>query len=136
MPDDDADWTLCAGGVVTDDEGRLLLVRRGHAPFAGTWSLPSGRTAPGEDVRTAAAREVAEETGLAVEVGDLLGVVHRQDESGEFRYEIHDFACRVIGGRLAAGDDADAVGWFHPHELATMPLAPGLMRALRDFGVV
>lgn len=133
---DENGWTLCAGGVVRDAEGRLLMVRRGHAPFAGTWSLPSGRLDAGEDMRAAAAREVAEETGLQVEVGDLLGVVHRQDDSGEFRYEIHDFDCRVVGGELRAGDDADEVGWFAPDRLRTMPLAPGLIQALRDFGVV
>lgn len=129
-------WTLCAGGVLRDEQGRVLLVRRGHAPYAGTWSLPSGRAEPGEDLRDTAAREVAEETGLTVEVGDLLGVVRRQDPTGKQRYEIHDFACQVAGGELAAGDDADDVGWFTPDELLGMTLSPGLMGALRDFGVL
>jgi ADP-ribose pyrophosphatase YjhB (NUDIX family) len=129
-------WTLCAGGVLRDERGRVLLVRRGHAPYAGTWSLPSGRAEPGEDLRDAAAREVVEETGLRVQVGELLGVVHRQDPTGEYRYEIHDFACQVTGGELTAGDDADEVGWFTPDEMEQMPLSPGLLGALRDFGVL
>lgn len=128
-------WTLCAGGVLVDDDGRVLLVRRGHEPYEGTWSLPSGRAEPGEDVRDAAAREVLEETGLDVEVDALLGVVRRQDSAGLYHYEIHDFACRIVGGTLAAGDDAEAVGWFSETELAEMPLSPGLLGALRDFGV-
>lgn len=129
-------WTLCAGGVVVDDDGRVLLVRRGHAPYAGTWSLPSGRAEPGEELAAAAAREVAEETGLTVSVGDLLGVVHRQDPSGTYRYEIHDFACVVTAGTPRAGDDADDLGWFSSDEIAALPTSPGLMDALRDFGVL
>ncbi len=131
----DEGWTLCAGGVLVDNSGRLLLVRRGHAPYEGTWSLPSGRAEPGEDVRAAASREVLEETGLDVEVDELLGVVYRQDPAGEFHYEIHDFACRIVGGALAAGDDAAEVGWFTEAQMTQMPLSPGLLGALRDFGV-
>jgi 8-oxo-dGTP diphosphatase len=128
-------WTLCAGGVLVDDAGRVLLVRRGHEPYQGTWSLPSGRAEPGEDVRTTATREVREETGLDVEVDDLLGVVRRQDSASSVHYEIHDFACHVVGGRLAPGDDADEVGWFSEAQMAELSLSPGLLGALRDFGV-
>ncbi|MGB9374389.1 MAG: NUDIX hydrolase [Jiangellales bacterium] len=132
---DDGTWTLCAGGVLTDSAGRVLLVRRGHAPYAGTWSLPSGRAEPGETVRAAATREVFEETGLVVEVDDLLGVVRRQDPAGTVHYEIHDFACRIVGGTLVAGDDADEAGWFSESQMADLELSPGLLGALRDFGV-
>lgn len=127
-------WTPCAGGVLQDEQGRLLLVRRGHEPFAGTWSLPSGRNRPGEPPREAAAREVLEETGLVVEVGELLGVVRR--EAGPHHYEIHDFACRPVGGRLQAGDDAAEVAWVALDQLDDLTLAPGLRRALADFGVL
>jgi ADP-ribose pyrophosphatase YjhB (NUDIX family) len=131
----DGTWTLCAGGVLTDSAGRVLLVRRGHAPYAGTWSLPSGRAEPGETVRAAATREVFEETGLVVEVDDLLGVVRRQDPAGTVHYEIHDFACRIVGGTLVPGDDADEAGWFSESQMADLELSPGLLGALRDFGV-
>src|ERR1700751_2623495 len=67
----------CVGAVVKDGQGRLLLIKRGHAPGAGLWSLPGGRIEPGETDAEALVREVREETGLAVEAGHLLGTVQR-----------------------------------------------------------
>ena len=121
---------LCAGGVIRDDVGRLLLVLRRHDPGRGLWSLPGGRVEPGETVGDAVRREVREETGLDVAVGELLGVVTRGD------YLIHDHAAYVSGGELRAGDDAAEVRWCDAGDLATLPLTPLLLESLRDFGVL
>ena len=63
----------CAGGIVHDAAGRLLVILRGHAPSAGTWSVPGGRCLPGEAAPDACVREVREETGLAVVVQRWAG---------------------------------------------------------------
>ena len=115
---------VCAGAVVLDDVGRLLLIRRGRAPSAGLWSVPGGRVEPGESAAEAAAREVREETGLDVRVGALLATVEIGD------YLVHDFAAEVVGGELRAGDDATDVRWCTFDEAALLPLAPGLMDEL------
>jgi 8-oxo-dGTP diphosphatase len=117
--------TLCAGAVIRDDEGRLLLVRRGRAPSAGLWSVPGGRLEAGETPQEAAVREVREETGLEVALGQLLATV----EIGEFL--VHDFAAEVVGGQLQAGDDASEVRWCSFDEAALLPLTPGLLDELR-----
>src|SRR4051812_40744276 len=116
---------VCAGAVVRDAAGRLLLVRRGRPPSAGLWSIPGGRVEPGETPAQAAAREVREETGLDVRVGVLLATV----EIGEFL--VHDFAAEVVGGAMRAGDDAADVRWCTFDEAALLPLTPGLMDELR-----
>ena len=116
---------LCAGAVIRDPDGRLLLVRRGHAPSAGLWSVPGGRVEPGETPEQAAAREVLEETGLQITVGRLLASVHIGD------YLVHDFAAEVVGGELAAGDDASDARWCSMQEAALLPLTPGLLDELR-----
>ncbi|HSJ21548.1 MAG TPA: NUDIX domain-containing protein, partial [Nocardioidaceae bacterium] len=99
----------CVGGVVTSGEGRILLVRRANAPARGCWSIPGGRVEPGEEDATATAREVLEETGLEVTVGDHVGTVERDSPDGSV-FVIRDYRCLPVAGAdlagVVAGDDA------------------------------
>jgi 8-oxo-dGTP diphosphatase len=126
------------GGIVRDGD-RLLLVRRGQAPARGTWSVPGGRVEAGESDAEATAREVLEETGLAVEVGALAGSVER-DAPGGGVYVIHDYLCRPAPDAdvtaVRAGDDADDAGWFTVAELRALATSPGLVAALESWGVL
>ena len=101
-----------AAVVVFNDEGELLMVRRGpNATRAGFWSMPAGFVDYGEDVREAAARELLEETGLVAQIGDVLFVASNFHDPAKLTVGTW-FAGTVTGGDLIAGDDADAVGWF------------------------
>jgi ADP-ribose pyrophosphatase YjhB (NUDIX family) len=124
----------CAGAVIRNEAGELLLVQRGHEPSSGLWSLPGGRVDPGEDPRSGAAREVREETGLEVEIGEPLVHIF----IGE--YEGDDYAATVVGGELHAGDDAADVRWVDAATLTAMDargeLTDGLLTELRRAGVV
>ena len=123
---------LCAGAVVFDAAGRLLLVRRANPPAAGTWCEPSGRRRPGESARDACVRECAEETGLAVRPVRRAGQV---DVIGdETVYDIEDYVCEVTGGSLRPGDDAVDARWVTRTEFDAMDLAPGVREALTDWG--
>jgi 8-oxo-dGTP diphosphatase len=119
----------CVGAVVLDHAGRLLLIRRANEPGRGRWSVPGGRVEPGETDHQAVIREVAEETGLAVEVTRLLGDVQRRAPEGAV-LDIHDYRCRVTGGTLRAGDDAGDARWCDAKALVTLPLVTGLREAL------
>jgi mutator protein MutT len=118
---------LVGVGAIIIEQGRVVLVKRGHPPLEGKWSIPGGLLEVGETLRTAVVREALEETGLTIEPGELLGVFERvlPDEQGRFRYHyvLIDFLCRRISGELLAGDDADEVGWFRQDELAELQLA-------------
>ncbi len=125
----------CVGAVITDSHGRLLLIRRGHEPGAGLWSLPGGRIEPGETDAEALVREMLEETGLCVQPGRLLGRVQRPGLGGAV-LDIRDYAATVTGGTLRAGDDAAGARWVTGEELAALPITDGLVEALTDWGVL
>ena len=125
----------CAGGIVHDTASRLLVIRRGKPPSAGSWSVPGGRCLPGESAAAACVREVAEETGLRVEVLRFAGRVERATADGG-SYLIDDFVCRLLGGSLAAGDDAVDARWVTRDELVELQLAPGLYAALEEWGLL
>ena len=125
----------CVGAVVRDGDGRILLVLRSHPPAAGSWSLPGGRVEPGETEAAAVIREVAEETGLRVEVGRLIGTVER-DAGPNLTYVIEDYECTVTGGRLKPGDDAADVRWCGPDEVRSLPTSPLLVETLESWSVL
>jgi 8-oxo-dGTP diphosphatase len=129
----------CVGGIVRDGAGRLLLVRRGQEPAKGSWAVPGGRVEPGETDAEATRRELLEETGLAVVVGDLAGAVERDGPHGEV-YLIRDYLCRPAPGAdptaVRAGDDAAEVGWFTPDQARRLPCVPGLVDALEEWGAL
>jgi 8-oxo-dGTP diphosphatase len=114
-------------GAIIVEDGRVLLVKRGHEPLTGEWSIPGGVLELGETVREGVAREALEETGLTVEPLELLGVFDRVvrdlDERTLYHYVLVDFFCQRVSGELCAAGDADEARWFSAEELAKLPLA-------------
>ncbi|HEY3715773.1 MAG TPA: NUDIX domain-containing protein [Jatrophihabitantaceae bacterium] len=125
----------CAGGIVLDASGRLLVVRRSKPPSAGMWSIPGGRCKPDETAHDACVREVAEETGVIVEVLRSAGRVTR-DGPGGVVYDIEDFVCSVRGGQLQAGDDAAEARWATRAQLDDLDVAPGVFEALASWDML
>jgi 8-oxo-dGTP diphosphatase len=125
----------CVGAVIKDKRGRLLLIRRGHDPGAGLWSLPGGRVEPGETDAEALVREMREETGLVVQAGRLLGSVRRPYRDGDV-VDIRDYVATVIGGTLQAGDDAADIRWVDEEDFAGLPVTEGLAQILTSWGIL
>jgi 8-oxo-dGTP diphosphatase len=121
------DTPLIGVGAIIIERDRVVLVKRAHAPLQGEWSIPGGMLEVGETLRQAAVREVLEETGLRVEVGELLGVFDRilrdSDERTLYHYVLIDFLCRRITGEPQGAGDADEARWFSRGELSELSLA-------------
>jgi 8-oxo-dGTP diphosphatase len=125
---------VCVGAVAVRD-GALLMVRRGHGPAAGEWSIPGGRVEAGELLAEALVREVREETGLESVCGGLIGWVERFDDGHHF--VILDFETTVLDDdEPTAGDDAAEVRWVPLHDLLDLQLVDGLAEFLHDHGVL
>ena len=113
--------TVGVGAVIVDD-GRVVLIRRRHEPLKGHWSLPGGMVEVGETLEAALTREMAEETGLAVDVGPVIEVFDRITRDAQRRVRYHfvliDYLCWRAAGELRAGSDVDAAVWADPRQLA------------------
>jgi 8-oxo-dGTP diphosphatase len=125
---------VCIGAVAVDN-GRLLLIRRGHGPAAGKWSVPGGRVERGETLCEAVVRELREETGLEGLCEELIGWVERIGP--DHHYVILDFGVRILEpAHPVAGDDAAEVAWVPLDEVAQLDLVEGLAEFLHEHGVL
>ncbi len=127
---------VCVGAVAVAD-GLLLLVRRGHGPAAGEWSIPGGRVEGGETLAEAVVRELAEETGLEAVCDDLVGWVERIGDG--YHFVILDFLVTVLDGpekAPVAGGDAAEAAWVPLEEVSHLRLADGLAEFLHEHGIV
>jgi ADP-ribose pyrophosphatase YjhB (NUDIX family) len=110
---------------------KILLVRRARSPGMGFYSLPGGRVEFGETLHGALHREIAEETGVQIEIAGLSGwreVV--PGVSGGGHYVIMSFAARWSGGEVVLNDELDDFKWLSPDALGDLKLTGGLQEII------
>lgn len=143
LPDEDRPRHVCivcariryrnpvpVAAVLPVHDGRVLLLRRAIAPRAGTWVFPGGFVEWGETVEEAAIREAAEETGITVELGPVLGVYSRPGPG----VVVVVYEGRVDSPHVVPGREALEARWFAPHEIPWEELAfDTTVAALRDW---
>jgi ADP-ribose pyrophosphatase YjhB (NUDIX family) len=122
-------------GAVIVRGDRALLVRRSTEPLKDEWSVPGGVLELGEKLRVGTAREALEETGLTVEVGDVLDVFDSifpdSDGRTQYHFVLIDFLCRPIAGEAAAGSDVSDVRWVTESDLADFNLRDSIAEVVR-----
>jgi mutator protein MutT len=113
--------------VVDDGEGRVLLSRRAHDPFAGMWDIPGGFLEEGEPPLDCVRRELREEAGIELVDERLLGIWM---DRYEYRQRLVAtlniyYAARFGGGTLEPADDVSELRWFAAEEVPHDELAFG-----------
>lgn len=132
---------LVGVGAVVQRGRRILLIRRANEPGRGLWSIPGGLVEVGETLREAARREVEEETGIKVKIGELLDVTENiiVDENGrvKFHYVLIDFRAEPASGdeKLTPSSEALEARWFTPEEMKGLPLTRTVRRLLKKMGI-
>ncbi|MCB1285875.1 MAG: NUDIX domain-containing protein [Microthrixaceae bacterium] len=125
---------VCVGAVVVSDDA-LLMIRRGHGPAAGRWSIPSGRVEHGETLAEATVRELAEETGLNGVCSELVGWAESISDLAHF--VVFNFEVILLDDTdPVAGSDAAEVQWVPLHAVDQYRLIPGLAEFLHDHGII
>ncbi|MHB1001115.1 MAG: NUDIX hydrolase [Armatimonadota bacterium] len=131
-------WPIPAVAAVVIRDGSILLIQRGDEPSRGKWSIPGGRVEWGETLTDAVKREVKEETGLDVTVGDVAAVfdmIVHDDEGIAFHYVIIDYFAESSGGTLTPGDDAADARWVPFEDLDKYELTDHLKSRLAEMGI-
>jgi len=122
------------GGIVIKDQS-ILLIRRGNPPSRGQWGVPGGCLELGETLEEGVAREVREECGIEIKVGDLFDVfeVVEKDDSGsvEFHYVLLDFMAEHVSGTPVTGSDADECRFIPFSDVWQYDLTPGVVELLK-----
>ena len=118
-----------AAAAVIEQEDRLLLLRRAHAPWQGDWNLPAGYVEADEAPAQAAVRETREETGLKIQTGALLGEYFFSDDprGNGLLLVYHGL---VLGGQLSLSAETDEAAYFGPDELPENICGAGHRRAV------
>ena len=128
--------SIGVGGVLFNSQRQVLLIKRDQPPARGLWSIPGGRQEPGESLTEACRREFMEETGLEIEVINIIAVVERQLEG--FHYVIVDFLVRLASETtavpVAQSDVAEAL-WVDLAELDQYSLVVGLAEIIQRASV-
>lgn len=126
---------LAVGAVVFKDN-RVLLVKRGNPPAQGVWAIPGGSVELGETLKTAAEREVFEETGIVVKAGEPIfsfeSIFRDDKDQVRFHYYIVDLAASYISGEPTAGDDALDAGWISQEELGRINVNSSTLKVLHQ----
>ena len=115
---------VAVAGLIADDLGRVLMIRN----LRDEWEFPGGQVEEGEDLIEALQREVWEETGVGISVGELVGVYSNVQSC----IVMLDFLCKPIGGDLKMSEESLEVEWVNRTEVLSRIKLPVICDRMRD----
>jgi len=127
---------VCAVGAIIFQEDRVLLIKRGHPPAEGRWSIPGGVVHLGETLEEALRREVLEELGVKIRILRVGRVLDRMERDVQGRIYYHfviiDYVCEILSGEPQAASDAEAWDFFQIEELENLEMTEGTAPVIRE----
>ncbi|UCE45414.1 MAG: NUDIX hydrolase [Methanobacteriota archaeon] len=127
---------LVGVGVVAIQDGKILLVRRAFEPGAGKWSIPGGLVEVGEKLSDAGVRETEEETGIRVQVLELINAFDMIDldtkGNAKYHYVLVDFLARPVGGEERLSKEITDLKWVPYESAKDMDLTNTARKALSE----
>ena len=127
-------FPIVAASAVIIRDGKVLMIKRGHEPNKGRWSIPGGKIELGETVDEAAQREVFEECNIKIEILKLLFVGEKivRDDAGKVKYHyvLIDLLAEYKSGEIAAQSDAAEYRWVTAEELPGLDMTSQLRTLL------
>lgn len=127
---------LVGVGAVAIKNGKILLVKRAFDPGAGKWSIPGGLVEVGEKLSEACSRETEEETGIKVEILELINVFDMIDRDSEgkarYHYVLVDFLAKPVGGEERKSEEVTEIAWVDYQEAKHMDLTNTARKALEE----
>jgi 8-oxo-dGTP diphosphatase len=132
---------LVGVGAVVIRDGRILLIKRASPPGQGKWSFPGGLVEVGEKLSEACVRETEEETGIEVDVLELINVfdmIERDDDGNVlYHYVLVEFLAKPTGGSERPSPEVSDLKWVTSEETKSMDMTRTARRALNElFGGV
>jgi len=132
---------LVGVGAIVIREGKILLIKRAVPPGVGKWSIPGGLVEVGETLSQACVRETEEETGVKIEVLELINVfdIIDRDDAGrtKYHYVLIGFLARPVGGSEKMSSECTEMKWVPHTEAKAMDLTRTAKRAIDElFGAV
>ncbi len=113
--------TIEVVAAVVERGGQVLATQRGNGEWQGWWEFPGGKIEEGESHEKALRREMMEELGVEVEVGELIKSV--EYDYPKFRLHMHLYHCNVCAGEPTLYEHS-AARWLDPEELETLRWLP------------
>ncbi len=130
------DHPLVGVGAVVLRDGKMLLIKRAFEPGAGKWSVPGGLVELGERLSEACARETEEETGLKVDILELINVFDMidNDETGrpKYHYVLVEFLAKPVGGEERLSKEILEFRWVTREEARKMDMTLTARRAIDE----
>ncbi len=122
---------VAVGGVILEQDGRILLVKRGKPPDSGKWSVPGGTVEAGETLIDALKREIKEECSIEISDPELFLIIERifiEREKAKYHYLIFDFLIEEFNGEVEALSDALECKSFSFQEISSINASSSLLK--------